>query len=295
MDDGGLFNWGLSFDFSALITGALKVLLIVVVTLVVLWIARRVIRRVISSRIPRVREEKPDELASRSETLSKVIIQVLSFIVWVIALMMILGVLGVNITPILAAVGVAGLAVGFAAQNIIRDYIHGFFIVMEDWYRVGEVATVAGISGVVEVMNLRRTILRDINGSLHNVPNSNIALASNLTRDWARINLDISVAYKENLGRVVQVINDVCQKFKDDEEWGKDMLTIPEVVRVNNLGDNGVELKILGDTKPMRQWALMGELRRRLKDRFDEEGIEIPWPHTKVYFGNTPAGKEALS
>jgi len=195
----------------------------------------------------------------------------------------------------LAAVGLAGLAVGFAAQSIIRDYFYGFYMIMEDWYRIGEVATTAGITGVVEGMGLRRTVLRDIDGTMHVIPNSNIVLASNMTRDWARVNLNVSVAYKENLNNVIRVINEVGQEMKHDPVWGEDLLTAPEVARVDNLGDNGIEMKILADTRPMQQWALMGELRKRLKDRFDQEGIEIPWPHTKVYFGNNLQGKGALN
>ena len=275
------------FDLSAVATGAAKIAIILAIAVVLLVVARRVVPRVIRLRIPKIREETPDELAVRSGTLARVMVQVFSVILWVIALLMMLSVLGVNITPILAAVGVAALAVGFAAQNIVRDYLHGFFIVMEDWYRVGEVATVAGIGGLVEDVNLRRTVLRDINGTKHYIPNNKVELASNMTRDWSRINLNVSVAYKENLGRVFEVINEVCQELKDDPEWGQDMLTTPSVLRVDNLGDNGVDVKILGDTKPIRQWALMGELRKRLKNRFDQEGIEIPWPHTKVYFGNS--------
>ncbi len=152
-------------------------------------------------------------------------------------------------------------------------------------------AVVVGTGGLVEDINLRRTVLRDLNGTKHFIPNSKIELASNLTREWARINLNVSVAYKENLDHVFSVINQVCQEFKDDPAWGSDMLTTPHVERVDNLGDNGIEIKILGDTKPIRQWALMGELRKRLKDQFDKEGIEIPWPHTKVYFGNTLRGE----
>jgi small-conductance mechanosensitive channel len=279
------------FDLSALATGAAKIAIILAIAVVLMLLARRMIPRLIRLRIPRIREETPDQLAARSGTLGRVTVQVFSVILWVIIILMILSVLGVNITPVLAAVGVAALAVGFAAQNLVRDYLHGFFIVMEDWYRVGEVATIAGIGGLVEDVNLRRTVLRDINGTKHFVPNSKVELASNMTRDWARINLNVSVAYKEDLGRVFQVANEICQEFKDDPEWGQDMLTTPSVLRVDNLGDNGVDVKILGDTKPMRQWALMGELRRRLKDRFDQEGIEIPWPHTKVYFGNSPAAE----
>ena len=279
-----------SFDLSTLATGAAKIAIILAITVVLLVVARRVIPRVIRLRIPKIREETPDQLAVRSTTLSRVLRQVISVVLWLIAFLMMLSVLGVNITPILATVGVAALAVGFAAQNLVRDYLHGFFIVMEDWYRVGEVATIAGIGGLVEDISLRRTVLRDINGTKHYIPNNKVELASNMTRDWARINLNVSVAYKEDLSRVFEVINEVCQELKDDPAWGEHMLTTPSALRVDSLGDNGIEIKVLGDTKPIQQWALMGELRKRLKDRFDQEGIEIPWPHTKVYFGSPPTG-----
>jgi small conductance mechanosensitive channel len=275
-----------NYELSAVATGAIRVLVIILVTIVVLWLLRKLIRRVITARIPRIREESTEQLATRAETLAGVVSRTISFVIWIVAFMMILSALGINVTPIIAAVGVAGLAVGFAAQNIIRDYFHGFFIIMEDWFRVGEVATISGESGLVVSMGLRRTTLRDLNGTMHVIPNGRIVQASNMTRDWARINLDISVGYGEKLDKVIQVINDVCQQFKEDPAWGSDLLTTPKVERVDNLGDSGIDIKILGDTKPMRQWALMGELRKRLKDRFDDEGIEIPWPHTKVYFGN---------
>ncbi len=280
-----------TFDLSAVAVGVLKILVIFVITLVLLFVGRRVIPKVISVRIPKILDESPDQLAVRSKTLSGVVVQGVSAIIWIVAIVMMLSAAGVNIAPLIAAVGVAGLALGFAAQNIVRDYLHGFFIIMEDWYRVGEVAVVVGTGGLVEDINLRRTVLRDLNGTKHFIPNSKIELASNLTREWARINLNVSVAYKENLNHVFSVINQVCQEFKDDPAWGSDMLTTPHVERVDNLGDNGIEIKILGDTKPIRQWALMGELRKRLKDQFDKEGIEIPWPHTKVYFGNTLRGE----
>lgn len=280
------FNFGLS----SLVNEAIQVLIVLLIAFILVMIARRVIPRLIGARIPKIREESPEQLAIRSKTLSRIIVQVVSVLIWVLAVVMILGQLGVDIAPLLAGIAVAALALGFAAQNIIRDYLHGFFILMEDWYRVGEVAVIQGTGGLVENITLRRTVLRDLNGSMHIFPNSRVDQASNLTRDWARINLDVSVGYKENLNHVFGVIDKVCQEFKDDPNWGKDMLNTPHVERVNNLGDSGVEIKILGDTKPIRQWALMGELRKRLKDRFDEEGIEIPWPHTKVYFGNAPGG-----
>ena len=107
-----------------------------------------------------------------------------------------------------------------------------------------------------------------------------------MTRDWSRINMDVSVAYKENLSKVIEIMNEVGRELKEDITWGKDLITTPEVWRVENLGNSGIDINRVADTVPMRQWALMGELRKRLKDRFDQEGIEIPWPHTKVYFGN---------
>ncbi|MFC1972652.1 mechanosensitive ion channel family protein [Chloroflexota bacterium] len=275
-----------NLDLSAIIAGALKVVVILVIVFILVLVIRRVIPRLINARIPKIREEAPDQLAVRSKTLSQIIVQVVSAIIWIGALIMILSVLAVNIAPLIVGVGVAGLALGFAAQNIVRDYLHGFFIIMEDWYRVGEVAVIQGTGGLVENITLRRTVLRDINGTMHIFPNSRVEQASNMTRDWSRVNLDLSVAYKENLDNVIRVVNEVGQGMKDDPTWGPDLLTAPAVTRVNNLGDHGVEIKILADTKPIKQWGLMGELRKRLKDRFDEEGIEIPWPHTKVYFGN---------
>jgi len=274
------------------VAGGIRVGIILVVALSIVFVARRMIPKLITARIPKIREERPEQLAERSKTISRIIVQVICAVVWIIAIIMILSGLGVDITPLLASFGVASLALGFAAQNIIRDYLHGFFIIMEDWYRVGEVAMISGTGGLVENITLRRTVLRDLNGTMHIFPNSKVESASNLTREWARINLNISVAYKENLNHVFKVINEVCQEFKDDPAWGKDMLTVPHVERVDNLGDSGIDIKILGDTKPIRQWALMGELRKRIKDRFDQEDIEIPWPHTKLYFGNAPGGND---
>ena len=284
-----MFGIDFNFGVSSLVNGVVQALIIILVAFILERIARRSIPRLIDLKIPKIREESKDELAKRSKTLSKIIVQLVSMLIRVIAVVMILSQLGVDIAPLLAGIGVASLALGFAAQNIIRDYLYGFFILMEDWYRIGEVAVIQGTGGLVESISLRRTVLRDINGAMHIFPNSRVEQASNLTRDWARINLNISVAYKENLSRVFTVINEVCQKFKDDDAWGQFMLNTPHVERVDNLGDSGIEIKILGDTKPIKQWALMGELRKRLKDRFDEEDIEIPWPHTKVYFGNTAA------
>ena len=273
-------------DLAPIISKVGAIALILVIGFGARLILGRSARRVLSVNIPKVREETPDQLALRSDTLSMAITRTGTFIISVVTLLMVIAQLGVNMGPMMATVGLASLAIGFAAQNIVRDYLHGCFILMEDWYRVGEVADVAGRAGLVVQVSFRRTVLRDLDGTVHNIPNSKIEMGSNLTRDWARINLDMPVAYGEDLDNVFRVINDVGEQMKADPVLGPDLITVPHVERVNNFGDSGIDIKILADTKPMHQWALTGELRKRLKERFDREGIEIPWPHTKVYFGN---------
>ncbi len=281
----------LQSDLFLLIAVASRIFLIVLLAVILRFVLARIIRRSIKIHIPLKAKLEQAPLADRSKTVSTVLIQVMSVIVWVLAGLMILSELGISTGPVLATLGLGALAIGLAAQNIIRDYLHGFFILMEDWYRVGEVAVISGTGGLVESISLRRTLLRDLHGTLHIIPNSKIDAASNMTRDWSRINLNVSVAYKENLARVFQVINEVGQEMMNTAEWGPNLLTAPQVLRVDNFGESGIEIKILADTKPITQWALAGELRRRLKERFDAEGIEIPWPHTKVYFGNEVPGQ----
>ncbi len=276
----------LQSDLFALIVVASRIFLVVLLAVIIRFVLARLIRRSINIRIPLIAKDEPAPLADRSKTLSAVLVQVVTGVVWAVAGLMILGELGMNTGPVLAALGLGALAIGLAAQNIIRDYLHGFFILTEDWYRVGEVAVISGTGGLVEGISLRRTLLRDLNGTLHIIPNSQINTASNMTRDWSRINLNVSVAYKENLTRVFEVINEVGQEMLNSDEWGQFLISAPRAERVDNFGDSGIEVKILAETKPIRQWALAGELRRRLKARFDAEGIEIPWPHTKLYFGN---------
>jgi len=266
------------------------VALIIIVAIVLIWLVKRVIRRAITARISRIRKETAKQRAVRADILTGVITKLVVYTIGIIAFIMILSVLGINVLPIVAVFAAMAVGVGLAFQDIGRDYVRGVLILAEDWFRVGEWATVAGISGTVDHMDLRRTILRDLDGTMHVIPNRKIDIVSNMARDWASINLNITVAYKENLDHVIEVINDVCQKFKQDSVWGIELLSTPKVQRINDLGNSGIEIKILGDTKPLRQWDLTGELRKRLKDRFDQENIEIPWPHAKVYFGNMPTG-----
>jgi small-conductance mechanosensitive channel len=226
-----------------------------------------------------------DDVDERYELMTLVTTKAITVFIWVMGVLMVLGVLNVDTTPLLATAGVVSLGLGFAVQDIIRDYLQGFVIFMEDWYRLGDWVVIAGMEGTVEQITPRRTVLREINGTLHIIPNSQIPTASNQTRDWARINLLITVAYKENIDRVYRVIDEICQELKDDPEFGKYLTSTPTAMRVSDLGDHGVDICIRGDTEPGEQWSLTGELRKRIKTRFDLENIEIPWPHTKVYFG----------
>jgi len=230
------------------------------------------------------------EHAKRAETLSGAVTQIFAIIIAVIALFMILSEIGLNITPLLAGAGVAGIAIGFAAQNFIRDLIGGFLIISENQFDVGDVIQIADKTGLVEGVNLRRTHIRDLDGILHIVPNGEIRVASNYTMMWSRVHLNISVAYKEDLDRVMAVIRRVWEEMASEPDWEPQMLSkTPWLLRVNEFGDSGIVIKVVGETKPMSQWDVMGELRRRIKRVFDEEGIEIPWPHVKLYMGDKPA------
>ncbi len=233
--------------------------------------------------------ESKESIRKRTDTLLSVFIGAGSVIIAIIVLFTILDEVGVPITSVLAGFGVAGIAVGFGAQYLIRDLIAGVFILMENQYRIGDVVQAAGVTGGVEAVNLRRTLLRDLDGILHVIPNGEIKVASNYTRKWARAHLNISVAYKEDLDQVMSIIRETWEEMAEDPDWGPSLISkTPWLLRVNEFGDSGIVIKVAGETQPVKQWDVMGELRRRIKRVFDEQGIEIPWPHTKVYFGDSP-------
>lgn len=267
----------------------IRVLAIVIIALVLRYLLRRFVPLLIERSISRQMKKRPKgEMKKRANTLSSVFVNTGTIIILIFAICTMLPEFGVNIAAMLAGLGIVGIAVGFGAQSLIKDLLAGIFILLEDQYRVGDVVNVAGIGGLVEEIGLRRTVLRDLDGIIHSVPNSEIKVASNFTKGYSRVNLNISVAYGEDLDHVIEVINRVCKEMAEDPQWSADLISTPKVLRVDNLGDSGIDIKILGDTKPLRQWDVMGELRLRIKRTFDKEGIEIPWPHTKVYFGNNP-------
>ena len=261
---------------------AFALAVILALALVACAFARRLGAQTVRVAVERARkrqEANVDELVQRYETLGSVATRAATAIVWTIAGFMALSKLGMDIAPVLASAGVVGIAIGFGAQTLVKDVISGLFVILENQYGKGDVVKIAGIAGSVEDINLRRTVLRDLDGAVHHVPNGEIRVASNLTREWSRVNLNVSVAYGEDLDRVMRVIDRVGAELAADPEYAPLIVEAPKALRVDAFEDSGVAIKILGTTRPTKQWQVMGELRRRLKRAFDEEGIEIPFPH----------------
>ncbi|MBF4482455.1 mechanosensitive ion channel family protein [Dehalococcoides mccartyi] len=231
---------------------------------------------------------KPKEEArKRADTLIGVAVSTAEVVVVAMGAFVALSEVGLDIGPILAGVGVLGVAIGFGAQSLVKDYLSGLFIILENQYSVGDVIKVMDVVGEVEFIDLRRTIVRDLDGVVHVVSNGEIRITSNYTKYLSRVNFDISIGYQEDINHAIDVINRVCAEFTSEPEWNKSVVKNSlGVLRVNKLGDSGVDIKVLGDVKPGTQWAIKGELRKRIKIAFDRENIEIPWPHTKVFFGN---------
>ncbi len=227
----------------------------------------------------------PTESSKRINTLMRLIRQGAVILLWAIILLIIFDQIGVKIGPILAGAGILGLAVGFGAQNLVRDVISGFFIILENQIRVGDVAIVNGTGGVVERINFRTTVLRDLSGVVHVFPNGVITTLSNMTNEWSAYVFEISVAYKEDVNRVIELIHSVGREMRQDREYGQLILEDVEVFGLDKLADSGVVIKGRIQTKPIMQWKVGREFLRRVKMLFDEKGIEIPFPHTTVYFG----------
>lgn len=234
----------------------------------------------------------PLELERRVNTISRLVLRIGGAVIVVIAVLMALGQFSIDIGPAVAGLGVVGIAVGFGAQTLIRDWVAGIFVVLENQYSEGDVVRIGGVEGVVESFSLRRTTLRDLDGTVHSVPNGHITVASNLTRLWARVNLDISVAYDTDIDAATDLINRVGEEMQADEEWGPRLLEAPKVMRVNALADSAVTLKVLGQVRAAEQWAVAGELRKRILAAFGRGGVEIPFPHQVIVTRAGPGAAE---
>lgn len=229
--------------------------------------------------------EPPSESQKRVETLVRLIRQAFLILIWVTTLLIVLKEIGVDVGPVIASAGIVGLAVGFGAQNLVRDFISGFFFILENQVRVGDVAIVNGTGGLVEKVNFRTIVLRDLGGVVHIFPNGSVTTLSNLTNDWSAYVFDIGVAYKENTDNVIEVMKRVGAEMKQDETLGPLMLDEPEIFGVDKLDNSSVIIKGRIKTLPISQWQVGREYLRRIKLAFDETGIEIPFPHQTLYFG----------
>ena len=266
----------------------LPILLIVVIAFLSIRLARAAIRGIVKALLDReasegtAQELSAVEIRKRMDTLDTLAINVLRLFIILIAVVMILGELKLNIGPAIAGLGVAGIAVGFGAQSLVKDYFNGALILIENQFSKGDVVAIAGVTGTVEDFSLRRTTLRDLSGVVHTVPNGEIRVTSNSTRTWARINLDVTVAYGTDIERAILVVNDVGKAMAADSGWRRRVMEAPHVDRVAALAEYGITLKILGMVRAPEQWAAGGELRKRLLAAFATHGIEIPRPQRVV-------------
>lgn len=238
----------------------------------------KIIRKSVRSHQPSEEDKK-----KRENTLIRIFNQAFGISVWLLILLMILREVGIDTAPLLAGAGIAGLAFGFGGQYLIKDLISGFFIILENQYRVGDVVCFGDTCGLVEDINLRTTILRDLDGTVHLVPNGEIKTASNLSKYYARVNLNVGISYSSNLEKVIKVVNKVGNDLAKDSAWRDDIIKPPQFLRVDEFGDSAIIIKILGETQALKQWDVTGELRKRLKIAFDKNSIEIPFPQRVIH------------
>ncbi|HET7030731.1 MAG TPA: mechanosensitive ion channel family protein [Candidatus Limnocylindrales bacterium] len=279
----------------------LPILVIVVAGVLALRASRLFVHGIVKALLDReategtAQELSAVEIKKRMDTLDQLGGHVLRFFVVVIAGLMVLRSIGLDVGPAIAGLGIVGIAVGFGAQSLVKDYLNGALILIENQFSRGDVIRIAGVSGSVEDFSLRRTTLRDLDGVVHTVPNGAIAVASNLTRVWARINQDVTVAYGTNIDDAIKVVDDVGRAMAAEAAWKRRILEVPRVDRVAALGEYGVTLKILGTVRAPDQWAAAGELRKRLLAAFHEHGIEIPRPQRVVLAHGQPGSPGATA
>ncbi len=272
--------------------GAATTLLRVTLIIVAAWVLIAVLQRAIRTLRERIASRMDDrESAQRAETLGRVFRYLASVVVSLIAGMLVLAELGVSVAPILGAAGVVGLAVGFGAQSLVKDFFTGFFILLENQIRQGDVVKIGDHAGSVEVVTLRYVQLRDYDGNVHYVPNGHISTVINMTRGFSNAVMDIGVAYRENVDEVMAVMRKVAANLQQDPAFRLKILAELEIAGVESLADSAVVIRCRFRTLPLEQWGVKREYLRRVKAAFDEHGIEIPYPHMTVYAGQDRQGK----
>ncbi|MBI3899127.1 MAG: mechanosensitive ion channel family protein [Gammaproteobacteria bacterium] len=275
---------------------ALRIALIILVAWLAMRFAKIALRRFEQHMIRRGQAtgEIASESYKRAETLVQLLHQAVLIMLWLVSGLVVLRELGVEIAPILASAGIVGLALGFGAQNLVRDVIAGFFMILENQVRVGDVATVNGTSGLVEQINFRTIVLRDAAGTVYVFPNGAITTLANMTREWSAYVLNISVAYKEDPDRIMDIMHRVATELRNDPRFRPLMLDDIEMFGVDKIGDSSIVLHARLRTVPIKQWEVGREYLRRLKFAFDKEGVEIPHPHRAIYFNSSEKSSASL-
>ena len=274
-------------QWSAPALAGVRIVLIVVSAWVAIAVLQRLVRGVrvrIQARLDGV------EAARRAETLGRVIRYLVALVVSAIAVMLVLAEVGVSLAPILGAAGVVGLAIGFGAQSLVKDYFTGFFLLFEDQIRTGDVVNVAGIGGLVEDITLRHVRLRDYDGNVHFIPNNLITTVTNMSRGFAHAVMDVGVAYRESVSEALDIMRAVGAAMRADEALAPLILDDLEVAGVERLDDSAVVLRCRFKVAPLAQWTVRRAFLQRIKEAFDRRGVEIPFPHVTVY-----AGREKLT
>jgi len=273
---------------SWVVNTGLKIFLILIVALIVIKGVGIFSERLTALLMKRQPDE---EYKKRADTLASVIRHLLNVVILIVAVMTILAQLGVEIGPILAAAGIVGLAVGFGAQSLVKDVINGFFILLEDQIRVGDVVQINGKGGLVEKVNLKMTTLRDLSGNVHFIPNGTIDVVTNMTKGYSRYVFDIGVAYREDVDEVIQIIKEVDEDMRKDPEFAEHILEPIEILGLDRFADSAIIVRARTTTKPIQQWRVGREFNKRLKKLFDQRDIEIPFPHVTVYMGQDKTGE----
>ena len=266
-----------------LLTHGIAIAVIFVVAFIARFATRKFLEGVIRRLVPSKHFRTKAAERQREDTLIRIADNTLGIIIWTVAGLMMLSQAGLDIGPLLAAAGVAGIAIGFGGQYLIRDVVAGLFIIIENQYRVGDVVCLDTTCGSVEDITIRKATLRDLDGAVHHVPHGTVQKVSNLSKEFARVNLNIGVSYSSNLEKVIEVVNATGAALAKDPEWKDDIISAIHFERVNDFADSAIIIKILGDTEPLKQWAVAGEFRKRLKIAFDKAGIEMPFPQRVVH------------
>jgi small-conductance mechanosensitive channel len=277
-------EWSDLFHWERLTATGLKVLGALVVGWVAYWALKLLLHRIEKS----IGENQTGTITAqeqRARTLVSLLRSVGIVVITIIVIFMILGALGLELGPLLAGAGVIGLAISFGAQSLVKDIISGLFILFENQFGVGDIIRVDGVGGAVERVTLRVVVLRDVQGVVHIIPNGEIKRVSNLTRSFSRAVFEVGVAYREDADRVMEVMREVGWEMWEDPEWRPLLVEEITVPGIESFGDSSVNIRIMATTVPLKQWDIARELRRRLKRRFDAEGIEIPFPHRTFYWG----------